>query len=1052
MGVSGMEVCEEAGMPMFFLHLSDCHVKASGIEESRIAAICRAVRSRVTPNARLMVVVSGDVAFSGRASEYSLATVSFRALAQGLAQVMGNAQPSWVIVPGNHDCNFEQDSGVRRAVLKTIGPTSEWDPSLPEECTRVQGDFFSFVRALPGSLLRFESNRLIDSLEIDHEERKIRFWGINTAWMSQLKESPGSLWFPLHELQSMVEAEDALLNILVMHHPPSWMAAPLKRQMLQFLDSAFDLVIAGHEHEVEAWGRDDLGGQRTLNVEGGVLQEHGGAPEKSSFNLIRIDLPSGVMGVSEFENDTGLYRNHEERVYHCEGGKHSVKPYRRLSRQHESFLRSAGANFRHPRSERSLDLQDVFIEPDLVDLQEAEEGAVVEKIVPSADVLNSLNDESYVAIGGAEKAGKTAWLRWSFLQLHNRGITPVFLEGSQLRTTERGRVTKVVTDAYMSQYESEDAEEWLQLDASFKAVLLDDIDTSPLNEESRAAVLEHLRSMFSVVIFSCDDAYLLQDVRERACYDGIKRLQLPEFGHRLRDQLVGKWIRLGSQSDLSESSYQVLRDQRVRAINTLIGQAFVPSRPIFLLTLLQSMELGAEASIRGSSLGEYYEYLIRHALLGAKVQIRDLDAVQNYLTELGYFIVHGDRASIESGELAEFDANFASRYDINFNFDSLHHKLLVADVLEVWGARYRFKYRYVLLFFAARYLARRFGKDPEATRIVGALGRSLSVSRYADLMLFVVHHSEDPAVVDILLEQANACFSETNEFELSVADAQPINDLVEELPKLALVDESVEKRRDRKLRAQDRKDRRKAVESKDSGEFSLSSLQDDGVNTALDYAQRLSLGIRILGMLGQVLRNYYGSMVADRKEVIARASYKLLGRMVRSNIDLFVSGKEDLVQFLSEEFEKKGITDKVKARSLAGHFLFGFSSYLVFLYLKKASEFLGSDKLLPTHLKVSNAIASPLSGLLLLAIKLEHPPFPTAAGPSRAAVSIAELECHDRGLEGNPCAKVVLRRLVRDYLYMFDVGYKERQKICEKLGIAVRFQRQIRAMSRRKRN
>jgi hypothetical protein len=385
---------------------------------------------------------------------------------------------------------------------------------------------------------------------------------------------------------------------------------------------------------------------------------------------------------------------------------------------------------------------------------------------------------------------------------------------------------------------------------------------------------------FGVVMVTCDETLLLQTAVPDSEFYGFQRYQLPEFGHRLRDALIGKWVRLGREVTLEQAPFQVLREQQVRAINQLLGQSFIASRPIFLLTILQSMEMGAESAIRGSSLGEYYEYLIRHSLIGARVDPQDLDAVLNYLTEMGYFLLSRDHPSADSGELSEFDSNFAKRYAIKINFESLHRQLREADIIEEWNDRVRFKYRYVLLFFSARYLARHFAHDAEARRLVQAIGHRLATPKFSNLMLFIVHHSNDPEVLNIVLEESAKAFADQNPLRLDQADTAPLNSLVIELPRFALNEEPTEKHRERALRSKDRQEVRQSNHSKDETDLSLSSLQDTDTVEALDQLQQLTYGLRLLGILGQVLRNYYGSLRAERKEEIAKPSYALLGRMM----------------------------------------------------------------------------------------------------------------------------------------------------------------------------
>jgi hypothetical protein len=125
--------------------------------------------------------------------------------------------------------------------------------------------------------------------------------------MSRTEEVTGEIWFPLHHLRDALEAADPAFNVLMLHHPFSWFRPELRRELLALVDSAFDLVFAGHEHLVEGWVRDDLDGSRSLYVEGGVFQEHNKPTGASTFNLLSVEFPSAGALLTSFDHDGERY-------------------------------------------------------------------------------------------------------------------------------------------------------------------------------------------------------------------------------------------------------------------------------------------------------------------------------------------------------------------------------------------------------------------------------------------------------------------------------------------------------------------------------------------------------------------------------------------------------------------------------------------------------------------------------------------------------------------------------------------------------------------------
>src|ERR1700733_13561762 len=272
------------------IHVSDWHLRVGAtLSKNLVDPLVKAVSAAEGEPDHQILALTGDIANSGEKSEYAVASEIVRGLQTGLKKAI-NAPLTTLIVPGNHDCNFRLDSAARKAVLKSTGPKSDWDPSIPEICTSVQSDFFSFANSVENSSLRWSPNNLITSTRIAHANHAISFWGINSAWMSQIKEEPGSIWFPHQLLQAEIEKAEPAFNVLLLHHPFAWFTPETRRSFLTLVDSAIPLVVGGHEHLPEMWGREDMHRHRVLVVEGGAFQENPTEIKGSTFNLITLEL------------------------------------------------------------------------------------------------------------------------------------------------------------------------------------------------------------------------------------------------------------------------------------------------------------------------------------------------------------------------------------------------------------------------------------------------------------------------------------------------------------------------------------------------------------------------------------------------------------------------------------------------------------------------------------------------------------------------------------------------------------------------------------------
>jgi len=116
-------------MKLLLLHLSDIHFKESEGQNpvlSRTEQIAAAAAS-TAPSARCcFVVVTGDIAFSGKQAEYAFADKFFSELRDHLCTRLPKCDPHFVLVPGNHDCDFSQLDRVREVIMRELGSVDIW--------------------------------------------------------------------------------------------------------------------------------------------------------------------------------------------------------------------------------------------------------------------------------------------------------------------------------------------------------------------------------------------------------------------------------------------------------------------------------------------------------------------------------------------------------------------------------------------------------------------------------------------------------------------------------------------------------------------------------------------------------------------------------------------------------------------------------------------------------------------------------------------------------------------------------------------------------------
>ena len=128
------------------IHLSDLHFSSEAdILLKREDLLFQALKDNFLSCTSLYIVISGDIANAGKKEEYEIALNLFSTLEERLKQRYPETKISFIIVPGNHDCDFDLDTqdrinSVRNVNYETIGA----DQSVIKKCLHVQSEYWNF--------------------------------------------------------------------------------------------------------------------------------------------------------------------------------------------------------------------------------------------------------------------------------------------------------------------------------------------------------------------------------------------------------------------------------------------------------------------------------------------------------------------------------------------------------------------------------------------------------------------------------------------------------------------------------------------------------------------------------------------------------------------------------------------------------------------------------------------------------------------------------------------------------------------------------------------
>ena len=314
-----------------WLHLSDLHFRAKGQhkwdEDIVLRALLDDVRARVedglTPD---VILVSGDIAFSGAPEEYALAGHFF----DDLLKATSLPKTRLFIVPGNHDIDRQAISRGAIAIASSSGSRQAVNEVLAVDVDR-RLTFRKFEHYADFVNDYFEGQLVFDDEhyfyvrypDLDLADRKVAVMGLNSAWLSMSDGEYGRLVLGERQVRQALEAaKDADLRIVLLHHPFDWFQEFDRNDCEALLMQGCDFVLHGHLHRT---GLLSL----TMPDAGAMITAAGACYESreypNSYNFVQLDFETGqgVVYLRRYSDERGgfwtkdvmTYRNVDDGQY-----------------------------------------------------------------------------------------------------------------------------------------------------------------------------------------------------------------------------------------------------------------------------------------------------------------------------------------------------------------------------------------------------------------------------------------------------------------------------------------------------------------------------------------------------------------------------------------------------------------------------------------------------------------------------------------------------------------------------------------------------------------
>lgn len=652
------------------------------------------------------------------------------------------------------------------------------------------------------------------------------------------------------------------------------------------------------------------------------------------------------------------------------------------------------------RKVNQVSLENIYVVPD-VELDS--ENDLVD-IKPAKYLLKNLD---HYIISGEEQQGKTSLLKYLYRELLKSSCLPVYLDALSIK---QASTEQVISKALAEQYNNVSFENFNKSEKN--VVLIDNIDEIGLNKKFKSKFLEEVNEITDNTFITCHSSYsfIYGDI---PALDEHNRIELLGLGNKKREELVQKWLSLGVEESIEEEELYSKCDELKARLNIVIKKNIVPPKPIYVLMLLQMFEANAQLNLDLTSYGHCYQQLIYQSFDKANIDKQDFDKYLNVLTELAWDIFqHG--ADLNTHQIGEFFTNYSRTY-LPVDKEKVLKKLVGHSILSSNGIEFGFKYPYIYYFFVGKKIAESY-RDSESTQDkVQDLLEKLHREDFANILIFITHHTKDSWVLHEIKSILTSLFIEQNEATLDKEQLSFMSEFMKDIPELIIEQREIQNERDKQ------NERLDEIERKVDG--------DDDIQ--LDILANINKTFKGMEIAGQIIRNRHATLTRYEIEDLAKTGANTGLRFLEYFIKITDTAKNEIVKLISNHLSEHPDLSNKEIEKQAENAYLHLTYGVINSFTKKIASSIGSKEALEVYREMEKNVGTPAFLLIRQAIELQF----------NKTINIEHISNCVKDLKDNQVCLRILKEMVIQHIYLFPVNYKEKQQLSHLLGISVQGQR-----------
>jgi len=657
------------------------------------------------------------------------------------------------------------------------------------------------------------------------------------------------------------------------------------------------------------------------------------------------------------------------------------------------------------RNVDKVKLHEIYVSPDLEKVDESKKSKV--EILTSNEILKP----GMYLIYGEEQQGKTTLLKNTYKELLKAGKYPLYVNA---RNVKRSNLAEAFRLDFEVQYKNFKLEEFLTTDN--KVLLVDDLSELNLNTIFRGKFLKNICEDFKhvVVLANSSFSFVAPEINEISGFDSFGLLNL---GHEKRAEIIEKWVSLGNEECISEEELFKRCDEIKARLDPIVRKNIVPAKPIYLLMLLQMFEAYTQQNLELTSYGHCYQELIYQAFRNADIHPKEVNQYLNVLTELAWKI-HLNKDGLNAAGLDDFFDEYEKKY-LGVDRKTVLQKLQKNSILRESSFKIHFKYPYLFYFFVAKKIADYYLEDSSVKDEIANLLGNFHREDYANILVFVTHHTKDSWILAEIQNTLKLLFDDQEKASLENDQLKFISDFILSIPDLIMEQREIRGERTKHNRQLDK--------------YEQDIDQDENVEEfeSVEIFANINKTFKGMEIAGQIIRNRHASMTRNSLYSLAVEGTSTGLRFLNYFIAISDIAKSEVIKFIENKLRENPKLENEEIQAHAKNVFVHLTYGVINGVIRKIASAIGSQEAAEIYKQMEKDNPSPAIVLLNQAIELQF----------NKVLKVEEIEKTSTKLKSNPVCTRILKEIVIQHTYMFPVGYKEKQQLCEILSISIQGQR-----------